>query len=277
MEEVDEVVEAFSLFIAAVQIARRRVRRRKRRTVWIKSWIATRKTLGAFHCLLKDLKNDPEHFLNYLRLNLDTFEQLVEKLHPLLKKKDTCMRDAISPSEQLAVTLRFLATGESYTSLQYQFRINKGTLSLIIPKVCKALSIVLRDVVSCPRTANEWLEISRLFHWRLQLPNCLGAIDGKHVRILHPPNSGSDYFNYKGYYSLVLMAVVGPNSEFIFADVGCQGRISDRGVLRNTIFYKALQSNKLNIPESKPLPATESMIVDGWCPVLPHFFVEKCS
>jgi hypothetical protein len=54
---------------------------------------------------------------------------------------------------------------------------------------------------------------------------------------------GSDYFNYKGYYSLVLMAVVGPNSELIFADVVCQSRISDGGVLRNTVFYKALQSN----------------------------------
>ena len=156
--------------------------------------------------------------------------------------------------------------GETYTSLQYQFRINKGTLSLIIPKVCKALSFVLCDVISCPNTADEWLEISNCFQWRWQLPNCLGAIDGKHVRILHPPKSGSDYFNYKGYFSLVLMAVVGPNSEFIFADVGCQGRMSNGGVLQNTVFYKALQSHQLQIPERKQLPVTESMIVEEWCP-----------
>ena len=47
------------------------------------------------------------------------------------------MRNAITPSEQFAVTLRFLATGETYTSLQYQFRINKGTLPLIIPRFVK--------------------------------------------------------------------------------------------------------------------------------------------
>ena len=273
MEEVDEILETISLSIATAVVARKRRKKRRRRSVWIKSWIATRETQGAFHCLLKDLESDPEHFLNYLRLDLAIFEQLVEKLNPILKKKDTCMRNAITPSEQLAVTLRFLATGESYTSLQYQFRINKGTLSLIIPKVCKSLSVVLSDVIACPNTANEWLEISNCFQWRWQLPNCLGAIDGKHVRILHPPHSGSDYFNYKGYFSLVLMAVVGPNSEFLFADVGCQGRISDGGVLRNTVFYKALQSHKLQIPESKPLPVTESMIVEDWCPILPHYFV----
>ena len=108
MEEVDEIVEAVSLSIATVLVARRRKRREG-------------ETQGAFHCLLKDLKSDPEHFLNYLRLDLAIFEQLVEKLNPILKKKDTCMRNAITPSEQLAVTLRFLATGETYTSLQYQF------------------------------------------------------------------------------------------------------------------------------------------------------------
>ena len=163
MEETDEILEAVSLSIAAVLVARRRKKKRRGRAVWIKSWIATRETQGAFHCLLKDLTSDPEHFLNYQRLDLATFEQLVEKLNPILKKKDTCMRDAITPSAQLAVTLRFLATGESYTSLQYQFRINKGILSLIIPKVCKELSVVLCDVISCPNTANEWLEISNCF------------------------------------------------------------------------------------------------------------------
>ena len=106
------------------------------------------------------------------------------------------MRNAITPSEQLAVTLRFLATGETYTSLQYRLRIIKGTSSLIIPKVCKALSFVLCDVISCPNTADEWLEMSDCFQCRWQLPNCLGAIDGKHVRVRHPPESGLDYFNY---------------------------------------------------------------------------------
>ena len=108
MEEADEIVEAVSLSIAAILIARRRKKKRRRRTVWLKHWIATRETQGAFHCLLNDLKSDHEHFLNYLRLDLATFEHLVEKLYPFLKKKDTCMRDAISPSEQLAVTQNFV-------------------------------------------------------------------------------------------------------------------------------------------------------------------------
>ena len=67
---------------------------------------------------MKELEQDPEHYKNYMQMDLSTFEELATKLEPLLKKCDTQMRNAISPQEQLAVTLRFLATGETYTSLQ---------------------------------------------------------------------------------------------------------------------------------------------------------------
>uniref|UniRef100_A0A182RXW7 DDE Tnp4 domain-containing protein n=1 Tax=Anopheles funestus TaxID=62324 RepID=A0A182RXW7_ANOFN len=52
-------------------------------------------------------------------------------------------------------------------------------------------------------------------------------IDGKHVPIQSPKHSGSEFFNYKGFYSIVLLAVCNANYEVIYADVGCQGRVSD--------------------------------------------------
>lgn len=166
----------------------------------------------------------------------------MQKVTPLTQKRDTNMREAIPPEERLAVTLRFLATGESFTSLQYQFRISQTTLSsIIIPEVCDAIYTVLKeDHFQCPQSSEEWLAISNLFKERWQLPNCIGAADGKHIRILHPKNSGSEFFNYKGYYSIVLMAVVDADYKFTFADVGCQGRISDGGVLKNSQFWKSL-------------------------------------
>jgi hypothetical protein len=82
---------------------------KKRKTLWIKPWLASRETAGAFHKLLKDLVNEPDDYKNYLRIELPTFEELVMSLEGCLEKKETQMRKAISPPEELAVILRFLA------------------------------------------------------------------------------------------------------------------------------------------------------------------------
>lgn len=71
-----------------------------------------------------------------------------------------------------------------------------------------------------PTSTEEWLTIADQFDNRCQFPNCGGAIDGQHIRINQPPHSCSMYYNYKGYFSVVLMAVVNANYKFMFVDVG---------------------------------------------------------
>ena len=126
--EENFAVAAACLSIANTVTVARRKRRRGQKRMWVKPWIANRECEGSYHKLMKELEQDPEHYKNYMRMDPSTFEELATKLEPLLKKCDTKMRNAISPQEQLAVTLRFLATGETFTSLQYQFLINKGTI-----------------------------------------------------------------------------------------------------------------------------------------------------
>lgn len=73
-------------------------------------------------------------------------------------------------------------------------------------------------------------------------------MDGKHVAINPPPNSGSYYWNYKGFNSIVLLALANANYEFLMCDVGTNGRVSDGGVLNNTKFGQALVDEELKIP-----------------------------
>lgn len=100
----------------------------------------------------------------------------------------------------------------------------------------------------CPSTKEEWREVAEEFSDRWQFINCGGALDGKHIRIARPPHSGAMYYNYKGFYSIVLMALVNSEYKFIWLDVGQQGRISDGGVFDWTSFGNDLKSNKLNFP-----------------------------
>lgn len=86
-------------------------------------------------------------FKNFFRMRSCDFEELLNSISPMISKKDTKFREAIPPSARLAVTLRFLGTGESYTSLSYVMKISKQSISTIVPKVCEALISVLKDDV----------------------------------------------------------------------------------------------------------------------------------
>jgi len=74
-----------------------------------------------------------------------------------------------------------------------------------------------------PKTEAEWKVIANGFNDQWNLPNCLGAVDGKHVSIKKPPHTGLYYYNYKKIFSIVLMVVVNSNYEFIMADAGING------------------------------------------------------
>lgn len=81
-------------------------------------------------------------------------------------------------------------------------------------------------------------------------------MDGKHIVIRPPPNSGSYYFNYKHTFSIVLLAIVDADYKFLYVDIGCNGRISDGGVFKNCNIYQMFEQQKMNIPEPIELPGT---------------------
>ncbi|XP_067647864.1 uncharacterized protein [Eurosta solidaginis] len=105
-----------------------------------------------------------------------------------------------------------------------------------------------------PSTHDEWTKIADRFNERWHFPNCCGALDGKHIAIQAPSNCGSEYFNYKKYNSIVLMALADADYKFLFVEVGAYGRESDGGVFARCPLSSALADNTLNFPPPRPLP-----------------------
>ena len=99
----------------------------------------------------------------------------------------------------------------------------------------------------------DWRGISREFEKVWNFPNCIGAIDGKHIVIQAPALSGSYYYNYKGTHSVVLLAVCDAHYRFTLVDVGSAGRENDSGVLSNSTFGQALESSILCLPSARAL------------------------
>lgn len=92
----------------------------------------------------------------------------------------------------------------------------------------------------------------------------MGCIDGKHVRTICPPNSGSEYFNFKGFFSVVLMAVADAKYFFTAVDVGSYGREGDSSIFKKSNFGRRLKSEELDLPPDRPLPTT-NVCDDGTC------------
>jgi hypothetical protein len=126
-----------------------------------------------------------------------------------------------------------------------------------------------------PGSIEEWEEIAGAFLRKWQFPNCVGALDGKHVIIRAPNFSGSIYYNYKHTFSIVLLAMVDANYKFLYVDVGCQGRLSDGGIFRNSSLSRVLETNSFPMPASKPLPGRELpvphvIVADAAFPLRPY-------
>ena len=260
MMEPSTLLEEEMLLLAAVAALLRRKRRKqgnkRRRNVWVKPWLLRRTFYGQYEHLLAELnKEDVRGYRNFLRITPELFEEMVYHLAPRLQKTDTFMRKALEPGLKLAITLRYMATGDSYKSLQYGFRVAHNTISIIIPETCEAIILeFIEEYMPCPRTPEGWKEVAKGFSNRWNFHNTLGALDGKHVAIRCPPHGGSYYYNYKHFHSIVLLGLVDASYKFLFVDIGSNGNISDGGIFKDSGFYEALNASAAGIPDPEPLP-----------------------
>ena len=219
--------------------------RKKQRSVWVrKSW-KERERQGHYDNLIQEMRlQDHSMYFNYFRMLPSTFDDLLGFVGPSLVRKTTNFRKLLPPQLRMAVALRYLATGESQASLSFNYRIGITTVYQILEEVLEKI----------------WEALSPLSVAHQTLL-CLGAIDGKNCVINCPPSSGSAFFNYKGTFSIVLMAVVDASYMFTFVDIGDFGRQCDSSVFNNSPFGEALNKGRLNIPVDGNLPQKPSIVL----------------
>ncbi|XP_050314984.1 uncharacterized protein LOC126749359 [Anthonomus grandis grandis] len=177
---------------------------KQKKRIWVKKWLQKREHFTHLRLLKCIQSSEPLDVINYLRMDYNTFQELLMLIEPLIKRENTVFRESVTAEARLVATLRFLATGRSYEDLKFSCIISPQLLGKIIPETCRAIYMSLREkYLRFPSTEEEWLQIADQFKKMWQFENCLGAADGKHIAIKQPPGSGSYFYNYKGFFSVV--------------------------------------------------------------------------
>ena len=234
----------------------------KPRRWYTREWIKEREQHGHYHILLHQCRlRDQEYFKYLVRMEPEMFDEILARIRPRIEKQNTNFKKAIEPGLKLAVTLRFLATGEAYRSLSTTFRVGTNTICLFVPEVCEAIiQEYLREAVVLPTTEEQWKVGSQAFLDKWNFHHVIGAIDGKHIAIEGPAGGGSVYYNYKGYHSIVLLAVVDAEGRFLYIDVGANGSASDGGIFQVTPLREALEKELAHLPSPEPLPGDDQPV-----------------
>lgn len=121
---------------------------RRRRSVWTRPWILRRNEQGASNNFLREVEEeDPVTYKNHLRLNSEQFDYLLSKVKTNIQKEDTILRPALPARLKLQIVMRYLATGDSFSSLESSFRVPKSSISKFLPSVLDAIYEALEEYI----------------------------------------------------------------------------------------------------------------------------------
>ena len=184
-----------------------------------------------------------------LRMKKSTFDHLCNELRPYITRQ-TVVREPVSVEERVAVTLWRLATNIEYRTLSSLFGLGRSTVCIVVLDTCRAIQKLLPRYVCIPKD-EKLRDIVDGFDACWGFPQCAGAIDGTHIPILRPAgDSGSDYYNRKGFYSIIMQAVVDYRGTFLDIYIGWPGKVHDARVFANSSLYDMAQHGTL-LPDWK--------------------------
>ncbi|CAM5073167.1 unnamed protein product [Natator depressus] len=181
---------------------------------------------------------DDEQWLQNFRMHKAAFQELCKELSPALTHSNAKMRAALTVEKQVAIALWKLATPDCYQSVGNQFVVRKSSVRSAVIQVARAINrLLLRRVV----TLGNMQDIVDGFA-AMGFLNCGGATDGTHVPILAPDYLAKEYINRKGYFSVVLQALVAHRGHFTDISVGWPGKVHDVRIFRNSRLFRKLQA-----------------------------------
>ena len=128
-----------------------------------RKWIQRREEEGLYANLVQELMvEDTRTYKEMMRMNYDCFKHILQLIEPYITLQNSGVsgQRVVTAAERLVLTIRFLATGETFSSLSLQFRISERAISYIVDSVSKAtVSYIGKEYIKLPSCSREWLQI----------------------------------------------------------------------------------------------------------------------
>ncbi|XP_044314273.1 putative nuclease HARBI1 isoform X2 [Drosophila rhopaloa] len=211
--------------MAACIVALEEEDKRQRPKYWVSPYLQERALKGRY------ASDTPSMFFENFHMPQKSFNTLFGMVEQYLIPKRNTRPDAIPIKAKLAIVLEFLASGDLQRHIGSTYRISKQHFGVILLQVSIAIWTALRDEFPKWTTGNMLI------------------VDGKHVAIKGPPNCGSLFYNYKGFHSIVLMAICNAHYRFTYIDVGAFGSEGDMNAFSHSALGKQLLLDQLPFPE----------------------------
>ncbi|XP_060776402.1 uncharacterized protein LOC132885894 [Neoarius graeffei] len=179
-----------------------------------------------------------------LRVSRELSEYISSRVRHVLGRRNTNYHLCVPNQKQVAIAIWKLATGGEYRTISHLFGVGVSTVFNCVQDFCNTvIKVLLPAHITCP-DAERLAEMAALFqsHWRV--PQCVGAIDGSHIPIIAPEEYPRDYYNWKGWHSVVLQAVVDGRGLCWDVCFGFPGSVHDTRVLKQSHLWEVLSDGE---------------------------------
>ena len=134
------------ILLLLIRRGQRRAKLKYRKRYWVSTINQNRTQQGEYTNLIRKMHlGDHESFFKYFGMSPVGFEKLLHLVAPLIVRSDQ-NRESIKPAERLAVTLRYLATGDSHQIIAFNHRLGHSTVNKFVADTCKAIWSALSPI-----------------------------------------------------------------------------------------------------------------------------------
>ncbi|XP_017120636.1 protein ANTAGONIST OF LIKE HETEROCHROMATIN PROTEIN 1-like [Drosophila elegans] len=197
-------------------------------------------------------QNSDDFFKDNFRMEREHFDEIVERFRSVGIKQES--PNAIALEKRIAIALYALGSSKDYRKVGRLFGIPSSMVPKILTEFCRFICRVFSTEYLPPEfLTQEKLEECVSGFEELGFPQCFGVLDGTHIEVRPPISDAEDYYNIKGWYSTILIALVDHRGRFLYVNTGCQGRCSKSQIYEASTLKKMVNSSDILKANSKTI------------------------